>query len=264
MGPRRRTLASARPVKSAPRTARQARAAVPGSGRYRPAGGMGRDNTRPGGGAGPGGRPGPAGGEGRQERARVPGGDGGPAWPASGRRGGLACRPGPQASTLHSSRPVKPASAGTAPAPGPGLWAGGAGARPASRGRPRTRAGPGRVPRRGHGGAHCEGACHDRASARRRAARSGHAWLRAPCDAARRICHGGLVPRAAVLVAYLQKSGFEGLFSLRPREKVLEGRKHTAGGGVRRRCHLDRLVVTPDVTCPGTCHLWRGVVDSRA
>jgi len=49
----------------------------------------------------------------------------GPAPPAHGRRGGLACRPGPQASTLHSGHPVKPASAPTALAPGPRPQAGG-------------------------------------------------------------------------------------------------------------------------------------------
>jgi len=41
--------------------------------------------------------------------------------PGAGRRGGLACRPGPQASTLHSGPPVKSARPGAGPgvAPGP-------------------------------------------------------------------------------------------------------------------------------------------------
>ena len=49
----------------------------------------------------------------------VAGGSGGR--PGAGRRGGLACRPGPQASTLHSGRHVKSArpGAGAALAPGP-------------------------------------------------------------------------------------------------------------------------------------------------
>ena len=41
------------------------------------------------------------------------------AGPTAGRRGGLACRPGPQASTLHSARPVKSPGAGAGLAPGP-------------------------------------------------------------------------------------------------------------------------------------------------
>ena len=40
------------------------------------------------------------------------------AGPGAGRRGGLACRPGPQASTLHSGRPVKsPGAPGLTPGP---------------------------------------------------------------------------------------------------------------------------------------------------
>jgi hypothetical protein len=64
------------------------------------------------------------------------------AGPAAGRRGGLACRPGPQASTLHSARPVKPARLGA----GPGLA-------PA----PEPRAGAGRYPPRQEGTAPHEG-----------------------------------------------------------------------------------------------------------
>ena len=114
VGPRRRTLRSARRVKSGPRRAGGGRwpgAAGPGNGeRGGRAGGLR-------GGAGAGGRPGPAGGEGRagagagsravtSARPRRCRG-----WrrPAAGRRGGLACRPGPQASTLDSARRVKSA-----------------------------------------------------------------------------------------------------------------------------------------------------------
>jgi hypothetical protein len=41
------------------------------------------------------------------------------AWPAGARRGALACRPGPQASTLHSGRHVKSPGAGPGLTPGP-------------------------------------------------------------------------------------------------------------------------------------------------
>ena len=46
------------------------------------------------------------------------------AGPDAGRRGGLACRPGPQASSLHSARPVKSPSAGLTPGPEPRVDAG--------------------------------------------------------------------------------------------------------------------------------------------
>jgi hypothetical protein len=50
------------------------------------------------------------------------------AGPGADRRGGLACRPGPQASTLHSARPVKSAppgaGAGLTPGPEPRVTAG--------------------------------------------------------------------------------------------------------------------------------------------
>jgi hypothetical protein len=126
VGPRRRTLRSARRVKSGPRRAcggrRRPGAAWPGKlGKAEgPAAGLrGRAGRRPG----------PAGGEDRQGQARgaravtscgpspLPGSAA--AGPDAGRRGGLACRPGPQASTLDSARPVKSAAHRPGLTPGP-------------------------------------------------------------------------------------------------------------------------------------------------
>ncbi|MGH3218641.1 MAG: hypothetical protein ACRDPY_08015, partial [Streptosporangiaceae bacterium] len=64
------------------------------------------------------------------------------AGPDAGRRGGLACRPGPQASSLHSARRVKSALRG----PGAGLTS-----------RPEPRVDAGRYPGRQEGAAPHEG-----------------------------------------------------------------------------------------------------------
>jgi len=156
----------------------------------------------------------PEGKVGRSGRG-VPGGDRRPG-PAGARPAGRAGLP-PGTAGIHP--PLRPSRQAGQRADGPGT-------RPEAPGRwmpvpaPPAGGGPargpaaGRIPRNGHGGEHREGARRDGASARRLAARPGHAWLRAARDATRRICHSGLVPRASVLIAYLQKSGFEGPFSL--------------------------------------------------
>ena len=197
VGPRRRTLRSARRVK-------------PGR---RPAGHWGR-------------RPGVAGKRERRKgrvggRARPGGGPGarsrtvtnGTLARAAGRRGRLASRPGPQASTRTSSRQVRsvPPQAGTDLIPGPEPRVIRPGAYPArTRGRPRGRAG------------HREGST----VARARAARAAVALaLRAPpgslmraClppahGATRRICHRPDWPRVPPLCPRTAEIGFSGFLS---------------------------------------------------
>jgi hypothetical protein len=108
--------------------------------------------------------------------------------PGAGWRSGLACRPGPQASTLHSGRPVKSFRHAA-----PGLAPVRAGAYPPGEGdTPRGGPASGPVPRKGPS---CEGA-----------------WLRAARAATATMCHGWLTPRPTGFRP-LQKSGSGGLFS---------------------------------------------------
>ena len=139
------------------------------------------------------------------------------AGPAAGRRGGLACRPGPQASTLDSARPVKSPSAGAGLTPGPEPRADRAGARPAGRGRPGTRAGRRAGTAKG---------------ARWRAPRRCAPPSSTPPAPGRQPGTGTPGPARRVMVFRpLQKSGFRGLFSRRTAKKVLVRQKNTVVAG---------------------------------
>jgi hypothetical protein len=203
VGPPRRTLRSARPVKSGPRPppARRAdhppRAASLGKGTSR-AVSTGQGEC---GGAGTGGRPGPAGGEDRQGRVRGHG-----RWPAArpwrrcGRRAALwpAGRAGwppardrrhPPSTPRGLSSPPGPARGRTTRAPGTPTLA-------------RWRAPPCQRPLRPHRPVR---ACLPAGSAPR--------WEKD-------LSWAGLIPHAAAFSAHIQKSGFRGLFSCGPRKQV--------------------------------------------
>jgi hypothetical protein len=185
------------------------------------------------------------------------------AGPDAGRRGALACRPGPQASSLHSARPVKSARPGAGPGltprPEPRVDAGRHPARREGAGPARGPA-AGRVPRRGHGGAHRDGARPRRTRARPRAAsRYGLARLRAARYPDRRICHRPL-PHAFRFSVPLQKSGFWGLFSLGTPKKVLVRQKSAvvAGGSFTSgdpSCRDPVKLSSGPPSCRPGCHL---------
>ena len=126
--------------------------------------------------------------------------------PAARRGGGLDTRPA--ATRRYGPAPARPGGAG--PARGPAA---------------------GRIPRRGHGDAHRDGARPRRTRARPRAAsRYGLARLRAARYSDRRICHRPL-PHAFRFSVPLQKSGFWGLFSLGTPKKVLVRQKSAVVAG---------------------------------
>lgn len=233
VGPRRRTLRSARRVKSGPRRdccgGQLPGAAGPGNGQTRkgPAGELR---------GGAGGRPGPARGKaGRAGRGVVPGGDLVRARAVAGGGGSRpGCRPAGRAGLppgtagihppLRPPRQVRRAPAGLdarprrttgrcGPVPAPPGGGGGPGGGPTA----------GRAPR-GHGGAHHDGARHRRPRAWCRAADGyGRARLRAARYGGWRICHGPLAPLRLLVFRALQKSGFGGLFSPGVQRKVLVG-----------------------------------------
>ena len=138
--------------------------------------------------------------------------------PLPGRRGGLAFRPGPLASSLHSARHVKP----TRPCTGAGLTLG-----PKPRvatcrcppGQEGAALGQGRPP-----GGYRKGGTVARATV----VPAGASWQPGTGAAAfgQRVvlmkCPGmaGLVPRAAASLTHLHKSGFECFFSPRCQEKA--------------------------------------------
>jgi hypothetical protein len=143
------------------------------------------------------------------------------AGPDADRRGGLACRPGPQASSLHSGRRVK------SPGTGAGLTRG-----------PEPRVDTGRRPHGQEGATLGEdrlrGGCRGGTMARTAKVRAtvidapaaGYPGEGAPGSAHRvlltdRSGMAGLVPRAAAFLALtLYKSGFGGFFSPAPRKSV--------------------------------------------
>ena len=89
------------------------------------------------------------------------------------------------------------------------------------------------------------------------AARYGRARLRAARYSDRRICHRPAPERLLVFHA-LQKSGFWGLFHPALQRKLSPVQDENAVVGTRRRCHLDRLVVIPDVVCAAHLRLVPG------
>ena len=180
----------------------------------------------------------PEGKAGRGGRGVVPGGDLVRALAVAGGSGGRpGCRPAGRAGLppgtagihppLRPPRQVARRGGGLGSRPRATRRYGPAPARPAGGDGPGHGPPPGRVPRRGHGGAHRDGARHRRARARRRAARYGLARLRAARYPAARICHGRVDPACRRFSLTLHKSGFRGPFSpATPKIGTGEAKKH--------------------------------------
>ena len=261
VGPRRRTLRSARRVKSGPRRPggrQRSGAAGPGNGERGKA--PRRAARRSGAGrARPCRRGRPAGAGAGWSRAvtscapsPLPGAEA--VGPDAGRRGALACRPGPQASSLHSARPVKSARArgglDARPEPRsmrPARPPGGAAGRPAAGGTAR-----------GHGGAHRDGARHRRPHARP-ARRPGTGTP--GCAQRVMLTEGSVIGRSLTPPGFPSTTeiGFSGPFFARHPEKgASEARKHGC-------CCRDplKMSVVPR-SCRWPCRLSRLLVGGRA
>jgi hypothetical protein len=172
------------------------------------------------------------------------------AGPVAGRRGGLACRPGPQASTLPSGRPVKSPGAG-------------------------PRAGTGRCPPRTEGAAPHEGRPPGGSRAGGTVARpatvpatvvhapaAGQPGVGTPGRAQRVMLLEGsvigwLVPPCRRFFRLTQKSGFEGHFSLAPGNWCWRGR-------ARRSCRGPLKMSVRSPTCRCACRLCTLFVGDRA
>ena len=248
MGPRRRMLRFARPVKSgSPGAGDGGRSGASGRGtrkeEERPRGWLARRRRRWQ--AARSCRRGRPAGAGAGSRAAT-GGASPPlpgvvaAGPVAGRRGGLACRPGPQASTLHSARPVKSqrpgAGAGLPPDPQPRVET--------SRDPPRQEGappGPARPPGGPHGG-----------RAPRRC--SPPSYMRPPPRSTLRAR-----PAAGSPLCWLRDRSLSGCSRLTPisahlRNRVLKGPFHShweIGAGGSRATRLCRYPATVSVLPPG-------------
>jgi len=158
------------------------------------------------------------------------------AGPDADRRGALACRPGPQASSLHSGRRVKStwpgAGAALTPAPEPRVDTG--------RHPPGPQEGTAPPAGRPRGGCREGGTVARTAKVRATVApapAAGQPGEGTPgCGQPVILLEGsvmtGLIPRAAAFSLTLHKSGFEGLFSpATPKIGTGEAKKHDCYGG---------------------------------